>query len=385
MVQKRLCIVTHTFIPHIGGIEKVVNEQSKRLLRRQFEPLIITNRIGTPKGYVVDGVNVQCYESLNTGFRLGIPYVIPSITSFPTFLKAIKSSRIVHAHGHPYLTTLVAGKLAKSYSKPFVVTQHNTFIDYDNVFDKIERLNDLTVGKQTLKDADRIITVSNATKDYVLSLGVKPEKIKVLHNGVDLIKFRPLDDKREEIRRKLGISKEAIVVLTVRRLVYKNGIDTLIDGATIVVKKNPSIVFLVVGKGPDSDNVKMRIKQLGIERNFKLAGFVDDNDLPFYYNAADFFVLPSKSGEGLPLVALEAMACALPVIATNVGGIREVLQDDYGKLVPPNDPELLANAVLNFAGVDFSSRKRELRAVIEEKFSWDKNVERLAEIYEELI
>jgi glycosyltransferase involved in cell wall biosynthesis len=243
----------------------------------------------------------------------------------------------------------------------------------------------LTIGKQNLRNADRIIAVSNATKDYVLRLGAKPKKVKVLHNGVDLAKFRPLAGKKEEMRRKLGISQNAIVVLTVRRLVYKNGVDTLIEGANIAVKKNPHIVFLAVGKGPDSDSIKLRIQQLGIADNFKLAGFVSDADLPFHYNVADLFVLPSKSGEGLPLVALEAMACALPVIATDVGGIREVLKEDYGKLVPPNQPEQLAKSVLDFAAQDFSQRKVELRAMMEEKFSWDANVERLVEIYEELI
>jgi glycosyltransferase involved in cell wall biosynthesis len=385
MVQTQVCIVTHTFLPHVGGIEKVVNEQSKRLRTRNFEPMVVTNRIGTPKRYCVDGVAVDCYESLNTGFRLGIPYSIPTVGSFPTFLKAVNNSKIVHAHGHPYLTSLAAGKLAKLYSKPFVLTQHNTFIEYNNIFDTVENLNDLTVGKQNLKDADKIIAVSGATKDYVLCLGAKPSKVKVIYNGVDLVKFRPLAGKREEMRRKLGIPKDAVVVLTVRRLVYKNGVDTLIDSANIAVKKNPRIVFLAVGKGPDSDGVKVRIHQLGIDGNFKLAGFVSDQDLPFYYNAADMFVLPSKSGEGLPLVAMEAMACALPVIATDVGGIREVLMDDYGKLVPPNQPELLANAILDFAAQDFSSRKAELRAMMEEKFSWDANVARLVEIYEELI
>jgi glycosyltransferase involved in cell wall biosynthesis len=385
MVQTRLCIVTHTFLPHVGGIERVVYEQSKRLLQRNYEPIVITNRIQTPKNYVVDGINVQCYESLNTGFRLGIPYSIPTITSLETFLKAVKSSKIVHAHGHPYLTSLIAAKLAKRYSKPFVLTQHNTFIEYDSIFDNIERLNDLAVGKETLKEADKIITVSNATKDYVLSLGAKPEKVKVLHNGVDLVRFRPLAGKREEMRRKLGISQNSIVVLTVRRLVYKNGIDTLIESANIAVKKNPKIVFLVVGKGPDLNKVQMRIEQLGIENNFRFTGFVKDEDLPFYYNAADFFALPSKSGEGLPLVALEAMACGLPVIATNVGGISEILMEDYGKLVPSNQPELLAKAILEFSNIDFSSRKLELRAVMEEKFSWDKNVETLIGIYEEFI
>ena len=385
MVQTKLCIVTHTFLPHVGGIEKVVNEQSKRLRTKNFDPMVVTNRIGTPKNYVVDGVSVECYESLNTGFRLGIPYSIPTVTSLPTFIRAVNSSKIVHAHGHPYLTSLVAGKLAKRYSKPFVLTQHNTFIEYNNMFDNIENLNDLTVGKQNLKNADKIIAVSNATKDYVIRLGANPKKVVVLHNGVDLAKFRPLEGKREEMRKKLGIPLDAIVVLTVRRLVFKNGVDTLIDSANIAVKKNSRIVFLAVGKGPDSDSVKMRINQFGIEGNFKLAGFVSDEDLPFYYNVADLFVLPSKSGEGLPLVALEAMACALPVIATDVGGIGEVLTDDYGKLVPPNQPEALAKAILDFAAVDFSSRKIELRAMMEKKFSWDANVERLAEIYEELI
>lgn len=385
MVQTRLCIVTHTFLPHVGGIERVVYEQSKRLLKRNYEPIVVTNRIDTPKNYVVDGIKVECYESINTGFRLGIPYSIPTVTSLKTFLRAIKSSKIVHAHGHPYLTSLVAAKLAKRDSKPFVLTQHNTFIEYDSIFDCVERLNDIAVGKETLKEADKIITVSNATKDYVLSLGAKPGKIKVLHNGVDLIRFRPLAEKRDEIRKRFGISQNSTVVLTVRRLVYKNGIDTLIESANIAVKKNARIVFLVIGKGPDFNSVQTRIEQLGLENNFRLAGFVKDEDLPLYYNAADFFALPSKSGEGLPLVALEAMACGLPVIATNVGGISEILIKDYGKLVPPNQPESLAKAILGFSSIDLSSRKPEIRAITEEKYNWDKNVETLIEIYEELI
>jgi glycosyltransferase involved in cell wall biosynthesis len=385
MVQTQLCIVTHTFLPHVGGIEKVVNEQSKRLRTKNFEPTVITSRIGTPKNYSVDGVPVECYESLNTGFRLGIPYSIPTIASFPIFIKTVNQSKIVHAHGHPYLTSLVAGKLAKIYAKPLVLTQHNTFIEYNNMFDRVENLNDFTIGKQNLQNADKIIAISNATKEYVLRLGAKPKKVRVVYNGVDLARFRPIVGKREEMRKKLGIPQNAIVVLTVRRLVYKNGVDTLIDSANVVIKKNGRIVFLTVGKGPDSDDVKLRIQQFGIDGNFKLAGFVSDEDLPFYYNAADLFVLPSKSGEGLPLVAMEAMACGLPVVATDVGGIREVLINDYGKLVPPNQPELLASAILDFAALDFSSRKKDLRAMMEEKFSWDANVARLVEIYEELI
>jgi glycosyltransferase involved in cell wall biosynthesis len=385
MVQTRLCIVTNVFLPSVGGIQIVTYEQSKRLLQKNYDLMVVTNRIQAPKKYVVEGINVECYESLNIGFRLGIPYVIPTVTSLGTFFKGIKNCEIVHAHGHPYLTSLLAGKLAKYYEKPFVLTQHNTFIDYNNIFDQVERINDLTVGKETLKEADIIIAVSNATKNYVVSLGAKQNKVKVLHNGVDLNRFRPMPKVKEEMRRKLGIPQDAIVVLTVRRLVYKNGVDTLTDSANIAIKKNPKIVFLVVGKGPDMNSVQMQIKQLGIEGNFRLTGFVPDEDLPLYYNTADLFALPSKSGEGLPLVALEAMACGLPVVATNVGGIKEIMVNDYGKLVPPNNPDALAKAILDFAEIDFMPYQSELRTMVEEKYSWDKNVERLIEIYEELI
>jgi glycosyltransferase involved in cell wall biosynthesis len=385
MVHTKLCVVTHTFLPHVGGIERVVYEQCKRLMQKQFEPMVLTHRNYTARNYVFDGIKVKCYDSLNIGFRLGIPYAIPQISSFKTFLETVKSNDLIHVHGHPYLSSFLAAKIAKRYSKPLVLTQHNTFIEYNNIWDIAEKLNDLAVGKQVIKEADKIIVVSNATRNYVLNLGADPEKTVVLHNGVDLNRFKPLPEVKGEMRKKLGISEDTCVVLTVRRLVYKNGIDTLLESAEIAVKKNPKLVFVVVGKGPDFEEVKERIVQLGMQRNFRLTGFVLDEDLPFYYNVADLFALPSKSGEGLPLVALEAMACGLPVIATNVGGTSEVMSEDYGKLVPPNAPNSLAEAILKFSCKDLTALKKELRTIMEQKYSWDLNVEKLGKIYEELI
>ncbi len=385
MAQTRLCVVTHTFLPHVGGIERVVYEQCKRLSKNQFEPMVLTHRNYTERDYVFEGIKVQCYDSINIGFRLGIPYAIPHLSSLKVFLETVKSNDLIHVHGHPYLSSFLAAKIAKRYSKPLVITQHNTFIEYNDVWDTAEKLNDIAIGKQVLNEADKIIVVSNATKNYVLSLGAEPRKIEVLHNGVDIKRFKPLSGVKERMRKKLGISKDASVVLTVRRLVYKNGIDTLLESAEIAVKKTPKIVFVVVGKGPDFEKVKEKIVQLGMKRNFRLTGFVSDLDLPFYYNLADMFALPSKSGEGLPLVALEAMACGLPVIATNVGGTSEVMSEKYGKLVPPNSSEAFAEALLEFSHKDLAELKKALRTIVEDNYSWDKNVEKLVEIYEELI
>jgi glycosyltransferase involved in cell wall biosynthesis len=386
MASRSLCIVTHTFLPHIGGIERVVYEQSKRLMRFGFDVTVLTSRMNTPERYVVDGIKVRCYDSLNAAFGLGIPYPIPHINSFEPFYKCVNQSDLVHVHGHPYLSSLYAARLAKFAGKPVVLTQHNTFIAYaGKLWDHVEWLNDAAVGMQVLRSADRIITVSNATKRYVLNLGADPTRLNVLHNGVDVDRFRPAKLVRDEKRRQLGIPTNATVILTVRRLVYKNGIDTLIESAKTVLQQDPNMVFVAVGTGPDRDAVQARIKQMGITDRFRLAGFVSDAELPSFYNAADLFVLPSKSGEGLPLVSLEAMACGLPVVATDVGGIREIIPEAYGKFVPPDSPTAMAEAVLEASRSNLAELRQKLRTMVEEQFSWETNVERLSEIYEQLI
>ena len=385
MVPTKLCIVTHTFLPHVGGIERVVFEQSKRLKKKNFVPTVLTHRNYTPQHYTYGGINVQCYDAINIGFRLGIPYPIPNVTSAKPFLEVVKASDLIHAHGHPYLSSLMAAKLAKRYKKPFVLTQHNTFIDYSGIWETVEKVNDLAVGKPTLLAAEKIIVISQATRNYVLRLGADPERVQVIYNGVDLERFKPMKHGGAAVREKLGIPQHAVVAATVRRLVYKNGIDTLLEAANITAKKNPNLVYLVIGKGPDSADVKSRAAHLGIEDNFVLAGFVSDEDLPSFYNAADFFVLPSKSGEGLPLVALEAMACGLPIVATAVGGIGEILVEGFGQIVPPNNPEALAQASLAYAESDFADIKTKLRLIMTKKYSWDVNVAKLMKIYQEII
>ena len=128
MVQTKLCIVTHTFLPHVGGIERVVYEQSKRLLQKKFDLKVLTNRIDTQRHYSYDGIRVRCYDSLSIGFRLGIPYPVLNVTSYKPFLELIKSSDLIHAHGHPYLSSLLAARLAKKHSKlyPSMPLRHFT-------------------------------------------------------------------------------------------------------------------------------------------------------------------------------------------------------------------------------------------------------------------
>jgi glycosyltransferase involved in cell wall biosynthesis len=318
--------------------------------------------------------------------RFGVPYPIISVNAYKTFKQTIKNCDLVHAHGHVYMASCLAGIIAKKYNKPFIVTQHNTFIDYQSFLNVVEQVNDFLVGKSVLKNADKIVTVSNQTKKYVLKLGADKTKTSVIYNGVDVDTFQPANKTKN--RQTLGLLQKRKIVFSVRRLVYKNGLDTLMQSVPLVAQQHPDVLFIVAGKGPSRKLIENRIKELKIENNIQLAGFVPDELLPTYYGAADTFVLPSASGEGLPLVLLEAMSCGLPVIATTVGGTPEIVaHNKNGVLIPPKNPQAMAKAITELLSNPNLEQKlgKQARHNVEERFSWEQNVRQLETIYKKFL
>jgi D-inositol-3-phosphate glycosyltransferase len=378
----KICLVTHFFPPHMGGIEKVSYEQSKRLTKIGYQIDVLTSKIRGRNEHPARGIRVFNYSTINLAERIGVPYPILSVDAYRKFAEVIRKCDLVHSHGHVYMSSYLAGKVAKRYKKPFVLTQHNTFIDYQSWLNTIEHLNDLTIGKAVLNDADRIIVVSNKTRDYVRRLGAEKTKISVIYNGVDTDYFHPAN--KMESRKKLGLPKNRKIILSVRRLVYKNGLGTLIESVPLVARNHPDTLFVVAGKGPSRKLIEDRIKELGIEDNIKLTGFVPDKLLPMYYDAADYFVLPSASGEGLPLVLLEAMSSGLPVLATKVGGTPEIINHmKDGVLVPPRNPELMAEAMSKLLSEEElgAAIGEEARRIVVDRFSWENNLRQLQTIY----
>jgi D-inositol-3-phosphate glycosyltransferase len=382
----RICLVTHFFPPHMGGIEKVSYEQSKRLTESGNQIDVLTSKIKGRNKYPAKGVRIFHFSAVNIAERIGVPYPIPSIQAYRTFSRVIKKCDLVHAHGHVYMSSYLAGKVAKKYKKPFILTQHNTFIDYRSGLNLLEHLNDLTIGKAVLKDADRIVVVSNKTMEYVHKLGADKSKTSVIYNGVDIDYFHPAN--KEKSRKKLDLPKNRKMILSVRRLVYKNGLDTLIESVPYVARDHPDVLFVIAGKGPSKKLIEDRIRESRMGDNIKLTGFVPDELLPVYYNAADYFVLPSASGEGLPLVLLEAMACGLPVISTTVGGTPEIIEHmKNGVLVPPKNPEAMAVTMSELLSKEGMGQAigEEARKIVESRFTWEENLRQLKTVYSEFL
>jgi glycosyltransferase involved in cell wall biosynthesis len=382
----RVCLVTHFFPPHVGGIEKVSYEQSKRLTQSGFEFDVLTSKTEGQTRHPIKGINVYAYPSLKFADRFGVPYPILTVDAYKLFAKTIRNCDLVHAHGHVYLSSCLAGMLAKKYNKHFIVTQHNTYIDYKSWLNTVETLNDVIIGKSVLKRADRILTVSKETMKYVLSLGADKTKTSVMYNGVDTSCFQSANKKQS--RQKLGLPQDRKIVFSARRLVYKNGLDTLLESAQVLAKSHPEVLFVVAGKGPSRSLIEDRIQELGIQKNIQLAGFVPDELLPVYYGAADLFLLPSASGEGLPLVLFEAMSCGLPVVATTVGGTPEIVEHmQNGVLVPPQDPQAMADGMCKLLADNQTTIEigKQAKEYILSKLSWKENARQLLQVYQQFL
>ncbi len=225
------------------------------------------------------------------------------------------------------------------------------------------------------------IAVSEAVKrDCIERLGMSEEQVTVIHTGID----PPNNDDTSEVtalRQRWDIRGENPLVVTLSRLSYEKGIDTLIDAAGLLKETHPHVRIVVVGDGPDESMLWDRIRERGVESIVHLAGFHED--VWPALAAADCVCLPSKS-EGMPNVLLEAMAMEKPIVATTVGGIPEaIVSEENGLLVPPEQPKALADALARVVGdAAFAQRIAGAgRRTMQERFHVRDVVARYAETY----
>ena len=230
--------------------------------------------------------------------------------------------------------------------------------------------------------AEELVVLSAAFKHVLVEeYGVSPWRVTVVPPGVDLDRFSPGD--RDQARRRLGVPADTPVVLSVRRLVPRMGIDVLLESWRQIAAGRPDALLVVVGEGPLRRSLEQTAHTLGISGSVRFTGSVEEDDLVDWYRAADVAVVPSLELEGYGLVVLEALACGTPVVGTDVLGLREALAPlGHGLVVPAGDRHALAERVgAGLAGDDrFPSRER-CREAAEER-SWDRVASTTLEIYE---
>jgi glycosyltransferase involved in cell wall biosynthesis len=280
---------------------------------------------------------------------------------------------IIDAH-FAYPDGYAATRLGRWLGKPVTVTLRGTEVPHSRDPAKRRRLI------QTFRDADRLFAVSGSLARLAIELGAAPAKVQVVGNGVDLGRFRPLE--RAQMRVGLGIAADAQVLISVGGLVERKGFHRVIEILPDLLRTHPRLVYLVVGgAGPEGDyaqTLRARVAALGLGERVRFLGQVAPERLAEPLSAADVFVL-ATSNEGWANVFLEAMACGLPVVTTDVGGNPEVVSDAaLGTLVPFGDARALADAIAAALRRDWD--RAAIRAYAQAN-TWDQRVETLVRAF----
>jgi glycosyltransferase involved in cell wall biosynthesis len=240
----------------------------------------------------------------------------------------------------------------------------------------------LMLQRLTNRSADCVIANSLVVAEETFKTERLPHrKLHVAYNGIDLAKFSRLDELREQARQMLGIGQDEIVVGNISCFRKVKGIPQFVDAARLVLEKEPHMRFLAVGDGEQHALVVERIRHYGLEDRFHLAG--QQTDVLPYLAAMDIGVLSSLA-EGFSNSLLEYMASGLPAVATEVGGNREALEG-AGILVPPDDPEALAEAILELRSAALRQKLGLAARQRVERFSLARAEKRMKEIYAELL
>lgn len=231
---------------------------------------------------------------------------------------------------------------------------------------------------KALQRATRIFAVSESLKRHAASLGVPGDKILVVGNGVDTARFQRVD--RRMARQRLGLAIDAPVLVSVGALVERKGFHRVLECLPALRQRFPGLRYLIVGgPGPEGDwtaRLRDSVRDLGLQDCVEFLGTVAPEELKVPLSAADLFVLATRN-EGWANVILEAMACGLPVVTTDVGGNAEVVADtNLGALVPFGHPDKLEQAI-----ADALARHWDRDAVVAyaESNNWDRRVRTLAE------
>ena len=225
--------------------------------------------------------------------------------------------------------------------------------------------------RRVWKNAAAVIANSQGLKELALKTD-RNAKIDVIYNGVNVEDFSPRNN------RKNG----DITILTVARLIKRKGVDDLIIAVPAIVKEHKNIKLRIIGEGNMENELKALAQQLKISKYIDFLGYVPHNEISNYYSTSDIFVLPSRN-EGMSNTVLEAMASGLPVITTDTGGTRELI-DSNGIIIPGEDSDAISNAVLNLINDHKLRENMGMKSrMIAESMSWKNVAEKYYKLYED--
>ncbi len=383
---KILSLQYHSYPDATGGAWNLTHEINKRLVKRGYRVVLITCKSEKHNcdNEIIDGVEFH---------RISVAISKNPVRLWCAVRKKIKQHLIdekpwlAHIH-HPLMGAYAL--TVKQYRKiPKIYHFHSSWYDEEKI-----NLAEMGNGGVNLyfrmaiikliewvcyRYSKSILFLSEYTRQrFIDYFPFKKPRMRIIPGGTDTKKFCPSENTNEinETRKKIGIPKGHKLLLTVRRLEARMGLDNLISAITEIVHKNPKLKFklVIAGKGSLSEKLRSQSTLSGLDDYIYFAGFVSDDLLPEYYAAADLFIMPTTFIEGFGIATVEALSTGLPVFGTPIGGTTEILQSiDKNLLFRGADAKSMAEKIEWFLKNPNSilSLKSSCREEVLNKYSWD--------------
>lgn len=380
---KILMPVLH-YKPVIGGFEIFIQKIAEEVGKTD-EVFVVTGRVrGMPSYEKINNLRVIRTSpfALNDLSRTSFFYILSAMPWL--FFKSaaiIKREGINLMHCHSFFSGILGWNLSLIFKIPYIMTIQSADFDVYHPKAKYFWFAKKKIAKKIYASAAKCHSVSLALKKHFESLGIKDSI--VIPNGVDLKMFNNVHP-AAGLKEWLGINGGDKVVITVSRLVPKNGIDDLIKAMRVL--NDSRVKLLIVGNGEDRNKLENLRKKLNLEKQVIFLGDVVNTEIPKYLAIADIFVRPSLA-EGFGIVFLEAMAARVAVIGTPVGGITDFLKDkETGLFCQPKNPESIAEKIQILLGNNNLRDKLTENGykLAREEYDWGRIVERIRGIYEEI-
>jgi len=309
-------------------------------------------------------------------WSLSFHHYFPSYTLGLAALMLARRYDVVHCH------LLAANVIAKPLAAMCRVPVR---INHDHCNDKLTdpRRWSLPADTWANRFSTHVIAVSESTRAFVeIHEGVERGRTSTIHNGIDCEEYRPRPDQRSEKRRRWGLAEDAFVVAGIGRLTFQKNFGLFLEIAAKVRKQHPQAVFVIAGTGEENEALRARAASLGLGESVRFLGYVAE--MTELYPAVDLLLLTSRY-EGLPITILEAMAAGVPIVAANLDGIAEVLDDAVdAALVSPGDELGFASAVAEAIEQPERAVARAERALVKvrSELSAERMTRSVEEIYE---
>jgi glycosyltransferase involved in cell wall biosynthesis len=299
--------------------------------------------------------------------------------AFWRLYQLLKKEEFSIVHGSLFHANIAARLVGKLAGIPVILTWRHSISIGPRWRDWVNRL--------TAKLDDKVVAVSNQVRRAEIdSTGISINKVEVIYNGIDVQEYYQVpQDECNMIRTEYNISDDAFVIGFIGRLHPVKNLDVLLDAFSLIQPRTKNALLVLAGRGEMLDQLRELTRSLGIGNNIVFLGH--QTEITKILKTFDILVLPSRI-EGFGLVLLEAMASGVPVIATNVGGIPEVVEDGItGLLVSPGDPNVLASAIYRlFNNQDLVDRLRmEGIRLVNHKFTIQKTTESIEDLYYHLL